>query len=75
MSHDMNDGDQRGLDSSPVSEPTIEHETRGPQPADGIGRRSQKWSLKRIRQCIGLDRMTMLKMLKGALAPTIVIAM
>lgn len=38
-------------------------------------KRSPRWIIRGIRESVGLDGVTMLKMLKAGLPPTIVIAM
>jgi hypothetical protein len=69
--------DQLGLNSTPSADDTLGLNGRRneSQSKNGTEEQSRRRTLRRIQDFIGLDGMTVLKMLKGGLPPIIVIAM
>jgi hypothetical protein len=46
-----------------------------PHVESGTAKHSSRWNIQRVRDSIGLNATVMLKMLKGGLPPTVVVAM
>ena len=69
--NEQSDQPVRGSNNDVDSVATVRGATVDAAPAP----KKSRWSLKKMYAATGLDRETLLKMMKGGLPPTIVIAM